>query len=54
LTLNLGLRVEIAGGVSEVNNVQANLDPSKPAPIGAAGAARSVALILAVRRITAM
>jgi hypothetical protein len=38
LTLNLGFRVEIAGGVSEVNDIMANLDSSKPGAIGAAGA----------------
>jgi len=37
LTFNLGLRVEIAGGVGEVNNVLSNLDLTKPGPIGNAG-----------------
>src|SRR5262249_29168954 len=37
LTLNLGFRVEIAGGVREVNNILSNLDFKNPAPIGAAG-----------------
>jgi hypothetical protein len=37
LTLNLGFRVEVAGGVSEVNNILSNLDLSKPGPIGGAG-----------------
>ena len=37
LTLNLGFRVEIAGGVSEVNNILSNLDLKNPGPIGAAG-----------------
>lgn len=37
-TLNLGFRVEIAGGVSEVNNLLSNLDTRKAGPIGAAPA----------------
>jgi hypothetical protein len=37
-TLNLGLRLEVAGGVSEVNDILSNLDISKPAPIGGAPA----------------
>jgi hypothetical protein len=37
LTLNLGFRLEIAGGVAEVNNVLSNLDLSRPGPIGGAG-----------------
>ena len=38
LTLNLGMRLEVAGGVSEVNNILSNLDVRKPGPIGAAPA----------------
>jgi len=37
LTLNLGFRVEIAGGVREINNILSNLDFKNPALIGAAG-----------------
>jgi hypothetical protein len=37
LTLNLGFRVEVAGGVSEINNILSNLDLNKPGPIGGAG-----------------
>ncbi len=37
-TLNVGFRVEIAGGVSEVNNLHSNLDPRTPGPIAAAPA----------------
>src|SRR5215471_1331471 len=37
LTLNLGLRVEISDGLSEVNNILANLDPTNHAPIRGAG-----------------
>ncbi len=37
LTLNLGLRVEIAGGVSEVNNIISNLDLNKRESLGGAG-----------------
>src|SRR5262249_32915479 len=37
LTLNLGVRLEIAGGVKEVNGKLSNLDLSKPGPIGGAG-----------------
>src|SRR5262249_32725047 len=37
-TLNLGARLEVAGGVSEINNLLSNLDRSKPAPIGGAPA----------------
>jgi len=37
LTLNLGFRLEIAGGVSEVNGILSNLDLKTPAPIGGAG-----------------
>jgi hypothetical protein len=35
-TVNLGARLEVAGGVSEINNILSNLDLSKPAPIGGA------------------
>jgi len=38
LTLNLGFRLEVAGGVSEVNGILANLDLTSSAPIGGAGA----------------
>jgi hypothetical protein len=37
LTLNLGFRLEVAGGVSEVNDILSNLDFSAPAAIGGAG-----------------
>ena len=37
LTINLGLRLEVAGGVSEVNGILSNLDPTSTAPIGGAG-----------------
>lgn len=37
-TLNLGVRLEVAGGVSEVNDILSNLDFTKPAPIGGAPA----------------
>jgi len=37
LTLNLGLRVEFQGGLSEVNQLQSVLDPSLNQAIGAAG-----------------
>lgn len=37
LTLNLGLRVEIAGGVSEVNNLISNLNLDKQEALGGAG-----------------
>src|SRR5436309_6104121 len=36
LTLNLGIRMEVAGGVSEVNNILSNLDRRKSGTIGAA------------------
>jgi hypothetical protein len=36
-TLNLGLRLESSGGVSEVNNILANLDRNKFTPIGGGG-----------------
>ena len=35
-TLNFGLRLEVAGGVSEVNNILSNLDLAKPGSIGGA------------------
>ena len=38
LTLNLGVRAEVAGGVSEVNGLTSNLDPSCRSAMGAAGA----------------
>jgi hypothetical protein len=37
LTLNLGLRTEVAGGVSEVNNIISNLNLNSQAPLGGAG-----------------
>jgi hypothetical protein len=37
LTLNLGLRVESSGGVSEVNNLLSNLNRSNLAPLGGGG-----------------
>jgi hypothetical protein len=37
LTINLGLRAEVAGGVSEVNGLISNLDITCHDPIGAAG-----------------
>jgi hypothetical protein len=37
LTFNVGLRVEVAGGVSEVNGLISNLDWNCTSPIGAAG-----------------
>jgi Carboxypeptidase regulatory-like domain len=37
LTINLGLRLEVAGGVSEVNGILSNLDPTSTAAIGGAG-----------------
>ncbi len=37
LTVNLGLRVEVAGGVSEVNGLISNLDLNCTSPMGAAG-----------------
>ena len=37
LTLNLGVRVEIAGGVSEVNGLLSNLNLEKQAALGGAG-----------------
>ena len=37
-TINLGLRLEVAGGVHEVNNILSNLDLSRPGPIGGAPA----------------
>src|SRR5215813_5251068 len=37
LTVNLGLRLEVAGGVSEVNGILSNLDPTSTAGIGGAG-----------------
>lgn len=46
LTLNLGFRMEVAGGVSEVNNILANLDPHTPGAIGAAGTGPLGSLVL--------
>ena len=46
LTLNLGFRMEIAGGVNEVNNILSNLDMSKPASIGGAGPGPLGSLVL--------
>ncbi|MBM3774909.1 MAG: TonB-dependent receptor, partial [Acidobacteria bacterium] len=37
LTINLGMRVEVAGGVSEVNGLTSNLEIGCREPIGAAG-----------------
>jgi hypothetical protein len=37
LTLNLGVRTEVAGGVTEVNNIIANLDLDKQQAMGGAG-----------------
>jgi hypothetical protein len=37
LTLNLGVRLEVAGGVTEVNNLISNLDVDCRQPLGAAG-----------------
>jgi hypothetical protein len=37
LTLNLGVRLESSGGVSEVNKVLANLDPRNTTPLGGGG-----------------
>src|SRR5262245_26061392 len=37
LTVNLGLRLEVAGGVSEVNGILSNLDTTSTAAIGGAG-----------------
>lgn len=37
LTFNLGLRTEVAGGVTEVNNIIANLDLDKQQAMGGAG-----------------
>lgn len=37
LTFNLGVRLEIAGGVSEVNNIISNLNLDKQAALGGAG-----------------
>ena len=36
-TLNLGLRLESSGGVSEAHNIMANLDQSSQAPLGGGG-----------------
>ena len=36
-TLNLGIRLESSGGVSEVNNILANLDRNRFVPIGGGG-----------------
>ncbi len=36
-TVNLGVRLEVAGGVSEVNGILSNLDLNKPGAIGGAG-----------------
>ncbi|MBI3682151.1 MAG: TonB-dependent receptor [Acidobacteria bacterium] len=37
LTLNFGLRLEVNGGVTEVNNVLSNLDLNKKEPLGGGG-----------------
>jgi hypothetical protein len=37
LTLNLGIRSEVAGGISEVNGIASNLDIGCREPVGAAG-----------------
>ncbi len=37
LTINFGLRVEVAGGTSEVNNILSNLDLTSREPLGGAG-----------------
>jgi hypothetical protein len=37
LTLNLGVRLEVAGGVTEVNNLISNLNLDRPGALGGAG-----------------
>jgi Carboxypeptidase regulatory-like domain len=37
LTLNLGVRLESAGGVSEVHNILSNIDPNNHTPLGGGG-----------------
>ena len=37
LTLNLGVRLESAGGVSEVHNILSNIDPNNTTPLGGGG-----------------
>ena len=37
LTVNLGVRLEVAGGTSEVNGILSNLDLNKHEPLGGAG-----------------
>lgn len=37
LTLNLGVRLESAGGVSEVHNILSNIDPNNNQPLGGGG-----------------
>jgi Carboxypeptidase regulatory-like domain len=37
LTVNLGVRLESAGGVSEVHNTLSNIDLNNPAPLGGGG-----------------
>jgi hypothetical protein len=37
LTLNLGVRLESAGGVSEVKNILSNIDPNNTQPLGGGG-----------------
>lgn len=37
LTLNLGMRLEVAHGITEVNNILSNLNLKKNAPLGGAG-----------------
>src|SRR5262245_34997615 len=46
LTVNLGLRLEVAGGVSEVNGILSNLDPTSTAGIGGAGPGPLGSLVL--------
>jgi len=38
VTVNLGVRLEIAGAVTEVNDLLSNLNLDRPAPVGGAGA----------------
>jgi hypothetical protein len=37
ITLNLGVRLESAGGVSEVHNILSNIDPNNTTPLGGGG-----------------
>jgi hypothetical protein len=37
LTVNLGVRLESAGGVSEVHNILSNIDPNNTQPLGGGG-----------------